>query len=114
MLQLTFNPGLTLTGFRTTQPCPQCGPVFDFMTPGVALISWKSRQGANPPENERVPTGMSVHNGRGSIRANLLDIVMACQKKTSRNVELSSTCILYPSFGQSYIRFSDYNFTDGS
>ena len=24
MLQLTFNPGLTLTGFRTTQPwCPR-------------------------------------------------------------------------------------------
>ena len=21
MLQLTFNPGLTLTGFRTTRPC---------------------------------------------------------------------------------------------
>ena len=27
MLQLKFNPGLTLTGFRTTRPC-----IFNFVT----------------------------------------------------------------------------------
>ena len=26
MLQLTFNPGLTLIGFRTTRPCPAADP----------------------------------------------------------------------------------------
>ena len=38
MLQLTFNPGLTLTGFRTTRPCSHIPKQLDTLELSKSLI----------------------------------------------------------------------------